>query len=103
MQDLIPPHGGLSQPVDRSVPAAEIAEFTRQAGAFKKVPVSDADLSSLYRFGDAEGAARYHPTTGASGAWKIHPQFSPPQPALCRTANQRRLQFFDSDEGAEGA
>jgi sulfate adenylyltransferase len=52
MADLIPPHGGLSEPVDRTVPAAEAAGFTRQAASLKKVPVSDADLSSLYRFGD---------------------------------------------------
>ena len=52
MTDLIPPHGGLSEPVDRTVPASEVAEFTRQAASLKKVPVSDADLSSLYRFGD---------------------------------------------------
>src|SRR5271165_3707146 len=52
MPDLIPPHGGLSEPVDRTVPAGEIGEFTRQAATLKKVPISDADLSSLYRFGD---------------------------------------------------
>jgi sulfate adenylyltransferase len=52
MQDLIPPHGGLSQPVERTVPAAEAADFRRKAAALKKVPVSDADLSSLYRLGD---------------------------------------------------
>ncbi len=52
MSDLIPPHGGLSEPVDRTVPAAEVAEFSRQAATLPKVPVSDADLSSLYRFGD---------------------------------------------------
>ncbi len=52
MPDLIPPHGGLSEPVDRTVPAAEISDFIRQAAALKKVPISDADLSSLYRFGD---------------------------------------------------
>src|SRR6266702_1847805 len=52
MTDLIPPHGGLSEPVDRTVLAAEIGDFTRQAASLKKVPVSDADLSSLYRFGD---------------------------------------------------
>jgi sulfate adenylyltransferase len=52
MSDLIPPHGGLSEPVDRTVPTAEIPDFTRQAAALRKVPVSDADLSSLYRFGD---------------------------------------------------
>jgi sulfate adenylyltransferase len=52
MQDLIPPHGGLSQPVNRTVPANEAADFRRQAAALKRVPVSDADLSSLYRLGD---------------------------------------------------
>src|SRR5438876_1717874 len=52
MQDLIPPQGGLSEPVDRTVPAAELADFAKQAASLKKVPVSDADLSSLYRFGD---------------------------------------------------
>jgi len=52
MKDLIPPHGGLSEPVDRMVPADEIPEFRRLAAVFAKVPVSDADLSSLYRIGD---------------------------------------------------
>lgn len=52
MADLIPPHGGLSEPVSRTVPAAEAADFTKKAASLKKVPVSDADLSSLYRFGD---------------------------------------------------
>src|ERR1700738_436112 len=52
MADLIPPHGGLSEPVNRTVPAGEVAEFTKQAAELKKVPISDADLSSLYRFGD---------------------------------------------------
>jgi sulfate adenylyltransferase len=52
MSDLIPPHGGLSEPVERTVPANQIGEFTKQTASLKKVPVSDADLSSLYRFGD---------------------------------------------------
>jgi sulfate adenylyltransferase len=52
MSDLIPPHGGLSEPVDRTVPAGRVAEFAKQAASLKNVPVSDADLSSLYRFGD---------------------------------------------------
>jgi sulfate adenylyltransferase len=51
-KDLIPPHGGLSEPVDRMVPAAEAGEFRKQAGGLKRLPVSDADLSTLYRFGD---------------------------------------------------
>jgi sulfate adenylyltransferase len=52
MPDLIAPHGGLSEPVNRSVPAAEAADFRRQAAELKRVPISDADLSSLYRLGD---------------------------------------------------
>lgn len=52
MKDLIAPHGGLSEPVDRTVPAAETKDFAKQASTYKRVPVSDADLSSLYRIGD---------------------------------------------------
>jgi sulfate adenylyltransferase len=52
MQDLIPPHGGVSEPVNRTVPAEEVADFRRRATGFKRVPISDADLSSLYRLGD---------------------------------------------------
>ncbi len=52
MPDLIPPHGGLSEPVDRMVPAEEAGDFRAQAAGLKRVPVSDADLSTLYRLGD---------------------------------------------------
>jgi sulfate adenylyltransferase len=45
MPDLIPPHGGVAEPVSRTVP-----ELTVPATA--PVPVSDADLSTLYRIGD---------------------------------------------------
>ena len=52
MPDLIAPHGGRKEPVNRIVADAQSAEFRKSAAALKKVPVSDADLSSLYRFGD---------------------------------------------------
>src|SRR5438309_6664862 len=52
MPDLIPPHGGLSEPVDRIVAPQEADNIRRQAASLKRVPVSDADLSSLYRLGD---------------------------------------------------
>jgi sulfate adenylyltransferase len=52
MADLIPPHGRLSEPVSCLVPPAEVADVRKQAAGLKKVPVSDADLSSLYRLGD---------------------------------------------------
>src|SRR6476659_6366053 len=44
MADLIPPHGGLAEPVDRT--RADVGSHP------KKVALSDADLSSLYRIGD---------------------------------------------------
>jgi sulfate adenylyltransferase len=49
---LIPPHGALSEPVDCQVPAAEANDFRQKAAGLTKVSVSDADLSTLYRFGD---------------------------------------------------
>src|SRR5438128_7326067 len=52
MPDLIPPHGGLTDPVNRTVAEPNVKEFQRVAAGFPKIPVSDADLSSLYRIGD---------------------------------------------------
>ncbi len=52
MADLIQPHGGLSEPVCRTVGANEIDAFKAEAATLTKVPVSSADLSSVYRFGD---------------------------------------------------
>jgi sulfate adenylyltransferase len=52
MADLIAPHGGLSEPVDRTVSAQEETDFVKRASGFKHVPISDADLSSLNRIGD---------------------------------------------------
>ena len=45
MPDLIPPHGGLTEPVCRTVPAAEIEAFKAEAAQLPKVPVSDAALA----------------------------------------------------------
>jgi sulfate adenylyltransferase len=52
MADLIAPHGGLSEPVDRTVPVDSASDFVKRASGFKHVPISDADLSSLNRIGD---------------------------------------------------
>jgi sulfate adenylyltransferase len=60
MPDLISPHGGLSEPLNLSVPADEAAAFKAEAAKLPKVPVPDADLSTVYRWGD--GALG--PTTG---------------------------------------
>ncbi len=68
MADLVPPHGGLSQPVDRTVPAADIAAFKAAAAELPKVPVSAADLSSVYRFGDGT----LSPLTGPMNSESYH-------------------------------
>jgi sulfate adenylyltransferase len=52
MADLIAPHGGLSELVDRMVPAGEEADFRARVAKLPRVGVSDADLSTLYRMGD---------------------------------------------------
>lgn len=52
MPDLIAPHGGLTEPLNLTVPADEAAAFKAEAAKLPKVPVSDADLSAVYRWGD---------------------------------------------------
>ncbi len=52
MSYLIPPHGGLSEPVCCTVPEAERASFLSAAESLTKVPMSAADLSSVYRIAD---------------------------------------------------
>ena len=64
MADLIPPHGGLQEPVNRTVPAAEAQAFLAEAAGLTKVPVSAADLSSVYRFADGT----LSPLTGPLGS-----------------------------------
>jgi sulfate adenylyltransferase len=52
MADLIAPHGGLSEPVCCTVPAAEADAFRAEAQSLPRIPVSAADLSTVYRFAD---------------------------------------------------
>jgi sulfate adenylyltransferase len=52
MADLVPIHGGLTSPRACGVPAAEVDAVRARAASLPKVPVSDADLSTVYRFGD---------------------------------------------------
>jgi sulfate adenylyltransferase len=52
MSSLIPPHGGLSEPINRTVAAEKINDFLAAAKTLPRVPVSDADLSTVYRLGD---------------------------------------------------
>ena len=68
MPDLIPPHGGLAEPVSLTVPADEVERFRAAAARLPEVPVSDADLSSVYRFGDGG----LSPLTGPMDAATYH-------------------------------
>jgi sulfate adenylyltransferase len=66
MSGLVPPHGGLTEPVCCTVAANEIADFKSRAAGLPKVPVSDADLSTVYRFGDGGLSPLTGPMDGAT-------------------------------------
>jgi sulfate adenylyltransferase len=61
---LVPVHGGLAEPVNRTVPADKVATFLKEAAGLVKVPVSAADLSSVYRWADGT----LSPLTGPMGS-----------------------------------
>jgi len=52
MSHLPPSHGGLTEPICRDVPSDQVSVVKAEAAGLVKVPVSDADLSTVYRFGD---------------------------------------------------
>ncbi len=66
MADLVPPHGGLTEPLDLTVPAADRQAFVAAAEKLVRVPVSDADLSTVYRFGDGALSPLNGPMDGAT-------------------------------------
>jgi len=49
---LIAPHGSVGEPVNCTVSEADVATVLEEAKTLMRVAVSDADLSSVYRFGD---------------------------------------------------
>jgi sulfate adenylyltransferase len=61
---LVPVHGGLAEPVNRTGPADKVATFQKEAAGLVKVPVSAADLSSVYRWADGT----LSPLTGPMGS-----------------------------------
>ena len=113
--DLIPPHGGLSEPVSCTVPAAGQAGFAAAAGSLPKVPVSDADLSTVYRFGDGAlspltgpmDQATYHRVLddayivhdGSKYAWTI-PLSLPVTGALAKTLKPGQTVALTNTKGA---
>jgi sulfate adenylyltransferase len=65
MADLIPPHGGLKEPVNCMVASDDVGRVQAEAAGLTKVPVSDADLSTVYRFGDGVLSPLVGPMTSA--------------------------------------
>ncbi len=51
-KDLVPVHGGLEEPVDRTIPLAGRKELAKEAAGLPSVTVTRADLATLYRAGD---------------------------------------------------
>ena len=68
MASLVPAHGGLAEPLDLTVPSAEEAAFKAELAKLPTVPVSDADLSTVYRFGDGALSPLTGPMDGATYA-----------------------------------
>ncbi len=52
MTDRVPPHGGRAELVDRTVPAERAEAFRAEAAKLPTLAVSDADLSTVYRWAD---------------------------------------------------
>jgi sulfate adenylyltransferase len=52
MTNLIPAHGGLDEPVSCMIEADAIDAARAKAKSLPQIPVSDADRSTVYRFGD---------------------------------------------------
>ncbi|MFP8879589.1 MAG: sulfate adenylyltransferase [Myxococcota bacterium] len=50
--DLVPVHGGLDVPVDRTVPLGQRKVFLAEASQLPSVRITNADLSTLYRISD---------------------------------------------------
>ncbi len=65
MAHLIAPHGGLTEPVCCTVPEDEHDDFLAEAADLTAVPVSAADLSTVYRFADGTLSPLHGPMTSA--------------------------------------
>ena len=92
MTSLLPPHGGLTEPVCRTVPADAIDDFLAHAKTLPQVPVSDADLSTVYRLGDGG----LSPLERADG-------FGHVQPRARRVGDRARRQALRLDDPAGAA
>lgn len=114
MADLIAPHGGIDAPVCRTVPAAETEEFLASAQNLPRIPVSAADLATVYRFADGTlspltgpmDSEAYHRvldesciiSNGSKFAWTI-PLSLPVTAELARTLQPGQSAAITSPDG----
>ena len=83
MADLIVPHGGLTEPVCCTVAEGDRDSFLAEAGGLTSVPVSAADLSTVYRIADGT----LSPLTGPL----LSPiSFSTSRPTTCSSSRPTR-------------
>jgi sulfate adenylyltransferase len=66
---LVPVHGGLAEPVDRTVSLKDRKHFLREAASLPPVRVSRADLSTVYRIADGALSPLEGPMKEA--AWRL--------------------------------
>ena len=52
LRDLVPAHGGLSEPVDRGIPLKDRKALLDEAAGLDTIEVTNADLSTVYRLAD---------------------------------------------------
>jgi len=52
VKSLVPVHGGLQHPVDRTLPLSRRKALLAEAADLPKIEVSEADLATVYRFAD---------------------------------------------------
>ncbi|HVA47480.1 MAG TPA: hypothetical protein VNH11_14010 [Pirellulales bacterium] len=114
MASLPQPHGGLKEPVCRTVPADQIDAFKSEAQGLTKVAVSDADLSTVYRLGDGTlsplvgpmDSATYHRVLdegyilhgGRRHAWTIPLAFPVPTETAEKLATGQRVALANSSD-----
>ena len=65
--DLVPVHGGLPEPVDRTTRLVDRSHLLREAVTMPQVRILPADLSTLYRFADGGLSPLEGPMT--EGGW----------------------------------
>lgn len=64
MAGLVPVHGGLDEPIDRTVSGDRLETLERETTDSPTLELSEADVSSLYRIGDGALSPLTGPMTG---------------------------------------